>query len=67
VILVEGEKRRLVGHGTDVRLAEGGGLADIAPTLLDILDLPRPAGMTGSSLILPAATPAGRVAQPLGA
>ncbi len=67
VILVEGEKRRLVGHGTDVRLAEGGGLADIAPTLLDILDLPRPAGMTGSSLILPAATAAGRVAQPLGA
>jgi 2,3-bisphosphoglycerate-independent phosphoglycerate mutase len=71
VILVEGEKRRLVGHGTDVLLAEGGGLADIAPTLLDILDLPRPAGMTGTSLILPAATaaatPAGRLVQPLGA
>ena len=67
VILVEGEKRRLPGHGTDVHLAEGGGLADIAPTLLDILDLPTPAGMTGSSLILPAVTPAGRVAQPIGA
>jgi 2,3-bisphosphoglycerate-independent phosphoglycerate mutase len=54
-----------------VLLAEGGGLADIAPTLLHILDLPRPAGMTGTSLILPAATaaatPAGRLVQPLGA
>jgi 2,3-bisphosphoglycerate-independent phosphoglycerate mutase len=58
VILVEGEKRKLPGHGTDVHLREHGGLADIAPTLLAILDLPKPERMTGESLILPAgATP----------
>jgi 2,3-bisphosphoglycerate-independent phosphoglycerate mutase len=53
VILVEGEKRQLPGHATNVRLREGGGLADIAPTLLDILGLPKPARMTGESLIQP--------------
>jgi 2,3-bisphosphoglycerate-independent phosphoglycerate mutase len=65
VILVEGEKRKLPGHGTDVRLREGGGLADIAPTLLDILGLPKPARMSGSSLIVPAETTAGLVPQPI--
>lgn len=54
VILVEGEKRKLPGHGTDVHLREHGGLADIAPTLLAILGLPKPKRMTGESLILPA-------------
>jgi len=54
VILVEGEKRKLPGHGTDVHLREQGGLADIAPTLLAILGLPKPERMTGESLILPA-------------
>jgi 2,3-bisphosphoglycerate-independent phosphoglycerate mutase len=34
-----------------IKLKKGGGLRDIAPTILDILDLPRPAVMTGSSLI----------------
>ncbi|CAM3699612.1 2,3-bisphosphoglycerate-independent phosphoglycerate mutase [Marinicrinis lubricantis] len=34
-----------------VELREGGILADIAPTLLDLLQLPKPAEMTGSSLI----------------
>jgi 2,3-bisphosphoglycerate-independent phosphoglycerate mutase len=29
-----------------------GRLADVAPTLLDMLDLEKPAGMTGHSLIL---------------
>ena len=57
VILVEGEQRKLPGHGTNVQLREGGGLADIAPTLLDILGLPKPERMTGTSLILPAGTP----------
>ena len=56
VILVEGEKRRLPGHGTNVFLREGGGLADIAPTLLEILGLPRPERMTGTSLVVPAAS-----------
>jgi 2,3-bisphosphoglycerate-independent phosphoglycerate mutase len=54
VILVEGEKRKLPGHGTDVQLRQHGGLADIAPTLLTILGLPKPERMTGESLILPA-------------
>jgi 2,3-bisphosphoglycerate-independent phosphoglycerate mutase len=57
VILVEGEKRQLPGHGTDVKLREGGGLADIAPTLLTILGLPKPERMSGHSLILPVAVP----------
>lgn len=34
-----------------VRLREGGILADIAPTMLDLLQLPQPQEMTGSSLI----------------
>jgi len=51
VILVEGEKRQLPGQASHVRLREGGGLADIAPTLLAILGLPKPARMTGDSLI----------------
>jgi 2,3-bisphosphoglycerate-independent phosphoglycerate mutase len=54
VILVEGEKRKLPGHGTDVHLRQHGGLADIAPTLLAILGLPKPERMTGESLITPA-------------
>jgi 2,3-bisphosphoglycerate-independent phosphoglycerate mutase len=65
VILVEGEKRKLPGHGTNVRLRDGGGLADIAPTLLDILGLSKPARMTGSSLIVPAENAAGLIPQPL--
>jgi 2,3-bisphosphoglycerate-independent phosphoglycerate mutase len=58
VILVEGEKRQLAGHGNDVCLRQGGGLADIAPTLLEILGLPKPVRMTGESLIVPAGAPA---------
>jgi 2,3-bisphosphoglycerate-independent phosphoglycerate mutase len=56
VILVEGEKRKLPGHGTDVHLREHGGLSDIAPTLLEILGLPKPARMSGISLIEPVGT-----------
>jgi len=68
VILVEGEKRKLPGHGTDVQLRDGGGLADIAPTLLDILQLPKPDSMSGVSLVAPLATLSepNRVAQTLG-
>ncbi len=51
LILVEGEGRKIVGHGGDAKLREGGRLADIAPTILDILQLPKPAEMTGQSLI----------------
>ncbi len=35
----------------DVKLREGGVLADIAPTMLEILDLPKPQEMTGTSII----------------
>jgi 2,3-bisphosphoglycerate-independent phosphoglycerate mutase len=68
VILVEGEKRRLPGHGAAVQLRDHGGLADIAPTLLDILGLAKPALMSGESLILPAGSPVenGRIPQTLG-
>lgn len=36
----------------DVRLREGGGLADVAPTMLRILGIKQPPEMTGVSLIL---------------
>jgi 2,3-bisphosphoglycerate-independent phosphoglycerate mutase len=69
VILVEGEKRKLPGHGTDVQLRDHGGLADIAPTILDILGLTKPALMTGTSLIMPVAVDLiqERIPQTLGA
>ncbi|MGD2075629.1 MAG: 2,3-bisphosphoglycerate-independent phosphoglycerate mutase [Gammaproteobacteria bacterium] len=41
----------LMGEGP-VRLSTGRGLADIAPTILDLLGLPQPPEMTGRSLIL---------------
>ena len=68
VILVEGEQRKLPGHGNAVQLRDGGGLADIAPTLLEILGLPQPARMTGQSLIVPVGQPAvpSRIPQTLG-
>ena len=50
-ILVEGEGLKITGHGTQVALREDGRLADIAPTILDILKLPQPEEMTGRSLI----------------
>lgn len=53
-ILIEGERRKIPGHGTDVRLREDGRLSDIAPTILDILQVPQPPEMTGRSMILPA-------------
>ncbi|MEI2578876.1 2,3-bisphosphoglycerate-independent phosphoglycerate mutase [Scytonema sp. PRP1] len=54
LILVEGEKVTIPGHGTDVNLRSDGKLADIAPTILDILQLPQPSEMTGQSLLQPA-------------
>ncbi|AFZ52341.1 MAG: 2,3-bisphosphoglycerate-independent phosphoglycerate mutase [Geminocystis sp.] len=50
LILIEGEKRKIPGHGGNVQLRENGKLADIAPTILDILQLPKPEEMTGISL-----------------
>jgi 2,3-bisphosphoglycerate-independent phosphoglycerate mutase len=68
VILVEGEKRKLPGHGTNVQLRDHGGLADIAPTLLAILGLAKPKRMSGETLIVPAGTASApsRIPQTLG-
>jgi 2,3-bisphosphoglycerate-independent phosphoglycerate mutase len=52
-ILVEGEGRKIPGHGTEVALRSDGRLADIAPTILEILGLPQPPEMTGRSIIEP--------------
>ena len=41
----------LVAGLGDVKLRQGGVLADIAPTMLKILELPQPAEMTGKSII----------------
>nr|WP_269621776.1 2,3-bisphosphoglycerate-independent phosphoglycerate mutase [Prochlorococcus marinus] len=57
VILIEGERRKIAGQGNSIRLRQGGGLADIAPTLLQLLSLPKPSSMTGSSLIEVIETP----------
>ncbi|NEP59854.1 MAG: 2,3-bisphosphoglycerate-independent phosphoglycerate mutase, partial [Symploca sp. SIO2G7] len=54
-ILVEGEKLKIPGHGTEVNLRNDGRLADIAPTILEILQLPQPKEMTGRSMIKPVA------------
>ena len=35
----------------DTKLRPGGRLADLAPTLLDLMGLPKPVEMTGESLI----------------
>lgn len=51
LILVEGEKVKIPGYGTNVELRSDGKLADIAPTILDILQLPQPTEMTGRSLL----------------
>ncbi|NEO30053.1 MAG: 2,3-bisphosphoglycerate-independent phosphoglycerate mutase [Symploca sp. SIO3C6] len=50
-ILVEGEGLKIPGHGTEVALRNDGRLADIAPTILEILKLPQPPEMTGKSLL----------------
>ncbi len=41
----------LVAGAGDVKLRQGGVLADIAPTMLKLMDLPQPAEMTGKSII----------------
>ena len=50
-ILIEGEERKVPGHGGNVNLRTNGCLADVAPTILEILQLPQPEEMTGKSLI----------------
>lgn len=52
-ILIEGEKLKIPGYGTEVALRSDGRLADIAPTILEILKLPQPPEMTGRSMLVP--------------
>ncbi len=52
-ILVEGEGLKIPGYGTEVTLRNDGRLADLAPTILEILKLPQPIEMTGHSLLQP--------------
>jgi 2,3-bisphosphoglycerate-independent phosphoglycerate mutase len=42
----------LINAGEGVSIKEGGKLADIAPTLLELMDLPIPEAMTGESLLI---------------
>jgi 2,3-bisphosphoglycerate-independent phosphoglycerate mutase len=51
LIVIEGEKAKIPGHGGSVTLRSDGKLADIAPTILEILQIPQPPEMTGRSLI----------------
>ena len=51
LIFIEGEKRKIPKMGNEINLRENAGLADIAPTLLQLLGLPIPKEMTGKSLI----------------
>jgi 2,3-bisphosphoglycerate-independent phosphoglycerate mutase len=53
-IVVEGEKAKIAGHATNLNLRTDGKLADIAPSILEILQLPQPPEMTGISLFKPA-------------
>ena len=43
----------LLAAGIPCRLREGGRLADLAPTMLEILGMPKPPQMDGCSLLLP--------------
>ena len=51
LIFIEGEKRKIPNMGNEIYLRENAGLSDIAPTLLQLLNLPIPKEMTGKSLI----------------
>ena len=53
-ILIEGERLKIPGRGGEVELRENGCLADVAPTILEILKLAQPKEMTGQSMIKPA-------------
>jgi 2,3-bisphosphoglycerate-independent phosphoglycerate mutase len=52
-IVIEGEGRKIPGYGTEIPLRSDGRLADIAPTILQILGIEKPPEMTGQSMFLP--------------
>ena len=41
----------ILNDGKEHQLREGGNLADVAPTILDLMGIPEPMAMTGKSLI----------------
>ncbi|MEO6699434.1 MAG: 2,3-bisphosphoglycerate-independent phosphoglycerate mutase, partial [Paraperlucidibaca sp.] len=43
-----------VGARKNMRIADGGVLSDVAPTLLNLMGLPQPIEMTGRALVVPA-------------
>ena len=47
----------LIAVGVEGELIEGGVLADLAPTMLDIMGVPQPAEMTGESLLIEYGSP----------
>ncbi len=51
LIFIEGEKRKIPNLGNEISLRDNAGLSDIAPTILQLLNLPVPKEMTGKSLI----------------
>lgn len=53
LILIEGEGQKIPGRGNDVEIRQDGCLADIAPTILEILGIEQPVEMTGRSLFVP--------------
>ena len=67
LILVEGETAKIPGHGADVALRDNGRLADIAPTILEILQLPQPSEMTAQSLLKSSGYEVQNTRTPLGA
>ncbi len=70
LLLLEGEKRKISGDDNPVELRDNGTLADLAPTVLDILQIPVPPAMGGHSLVASSSRirpgAAGRPAQALG-
>ncbi len=50
-ILYDPTSQLELSHGKEIKLRDGGILADVAPTVLDIMGMPKPKDMTGESLI----------------
>ena len=49
-----------VNYDPAFQLKEGGCLADIAPTLIVMMGMEKPAEMTGESLLIPVTAPQGK-------
>nr|AQX44775.1 phosphoglyceromutase [Paulinella micropora] len=51
IIVIQSNKQKLLSKKTIISLRQQGSLADVAPTILEILGLPQPKLMTGHSLL----------------